>query len=474
MTYGQLGERWEELEPLIKKVAGKGSIPIGILLPNGLEFVPVCFSAWSLRCVAVPLNVQSRPEEIERICSLLGINVIVTDAERLRRLEGKVRGTFIIIREDMKGEVYTAGKISSNISLPWTQEHAVVFLTSGTTGQAKVVALTHDNILCHLDEERRQIPLSLDHPSFLCAPLCHSYAFKRQMLGILCFGGTIYISHREKASTQFLQEIMESRSRSIYAVPAIYRMILGNMKRMKDRESIKNIKVMVNGTASMPRELLRELLETIDGGEMYLTYGLSEACPLVSCLCCERGMETEGAIGYPAEGIDMKIGTEEGLESLQPGLEGELFLRGRGVITEYFACPEVNRQAFCEGYLRTGDIVRVSDDGSLYILGRCKDVINRAGEKIFPEEIEAVISRYEGVMDVAVIGVPHPVLGEVPFAYITVQPSISIKFDHFLSMCSKNLPSSMWLWGVRVVSELPRTATGKICKAELAKRYQNA
>lgn len=454
-----------------KKLAIPSGSPIAIALPNSCEFIIAVLAIWLTKNVVVPINPLNTEDEIDRIREKLGIRMIISNSNWLGRLRDKPDTIFIELKKELEIEIYEnkCGSDEPNIKSLFSEKHAVIFLTSGTTGIPKIVGLTHGNLLSNLDSEKVCLPISHRLNTYVHLPMYHSYIFTLQVLATLLSGGHLYIGGPNKLSVDLVREMYYSKCTSTFLVPAAFRMILDGMRRMPSYERLKSLEFFVNGASSMTNDILKNIRSTFSSSDIYLTYGLSEASPLITCLD-PSWVEKKGcSIGKVVPNVKLELLQENGAFTHEENDVGEIIIKGKSVIESYINNDELNKKAFIKGYLKTGDIAKIDRDGCLYLCGRLKEIINRGGEKIYPNEIEIILSRYNKVLEASVIPCPHSILGEVPYAFIKIKGSEK-KFNMpFLrSLCDKYLPAYKRPVSIKIIDEFPKTSTGKIIKNELS------
>ena len=465
--YNQLRHRAMRVAELLASSSPRGGWPIGILLPNGPAMPEAVLGVWHSRNVVVPISTSYSRSAIERIVATLGIGTIVTslpDHERFAELAGTV---ILHDGQDWSSSADRFGPDRAPIKL--SADHAAIFLTSGTTGYPKIVALTHQNILTNLTSLKKAVPLDEHDKSYVSVQLCHSYGFTLQMLGTLCAGGQLYIGAGHVISSDFAKEVHTSRCTSLFGVPTAWRLLLDGIGRCGFGEELRHLRALVNGASSMTPEVLAGLRKALPWAEIHLTYGLSEASPLVTSLPPQWADSKPCSIGRAVDGVELVLRREDGQLTTEPGSVGEVFIKGKSVIMGYLDNPSANGASFSQGYLRTGDVAMIDADGCLFFKGRNKDLINRGGEKIYPEDVEAVLQSHPFVLYSAVVPCPHQSLGEVPFAFVVLKEgAASCQPTELRQWCAKRLSAQQVPVGVEIVESLPRTATGKVRKNELA------
>lgn len=463
-NYRQLQTQAEGLASLLRAVTSGPGQPIGVLLPNCQILPESILGVWHSGNVVVPISTGYARKTIARIVEALGLRTLLIR----RRDEETYSGLApqLLVHDDA-WSVHTGRCDSSRVPIATTIDHAAVFLTSGTTGHPKIVALTHYHILTNLRSMKQVVPLGPDDKSFVCVPLCHSYGFTLQMLGTLSQGAELYIGSGQKISSDFAKELHIAQCTSFFGVPTAYRMLLDGLHRCGYGEELSHLRVLVNGAASMTPELLIAIRQAMPWANVHLTYGLSEASPLVTALPPEWVDTKPCSIGKAIPGVTIELLDEEGALSTKAGQVGEILIKGDSVIESYLGNDEANEVAFANGYLKTGDIAKIDSEGCLYFKGRCKDMINRGGEKIYPEDVEAWLQAHDAVQHAAVVACPHSALDEVPFAFVVLCEGCQVKPSALREWCGRSLSPQQIPMGIEIVDSLPKTATGKIRKAEL-------
>ncbi len=391
--------------------------PVGILLPNSQAFVRAVLATWYSGNVVVPISPTYSDEAVKHVADTLGVVLFITDQAGRRRLRD-FRGACLTAEAELIRERPGCRDESMANPLGFSGAHAVVFLTSGTTGTPKIVGLTHDNIRCNLDAVHKCLPRCAYEKTYVGIPMCHSYGFTLGMLASLTCGGSLYIGRPHTLGTDLAKELAASGCTSVFGVVPLFRMLADGVARAGLEEAAGEIKCLVNGAASMTQELLAALHLTFPRADISLTYGLSEASPLVTALPPSLVEKKGCSIGMPVEGVDLRLLTAQGQLTSATGIEGEILIRGGSVIGRYMGSARAADERFYQGFLKTGDLGCLDDDGCVYFRGRLKDLINRGGVKVYPCDVEEVLLRHHAIAQAAVVACGHPVLGEVPFAFV--------------------------------------------------------
>ncbi len=344
---------------------------------------------------------------------------------------------------------------------------ALLIYTSGSTGRPKGVMLDHANLLAMAASIGEAIKLSADDNCLLVLPLFHVNAILVSCLAPIMAGGQVTILPRFAPDT-FLAAVSRYRATYFSAVPAIYaRLAELPAEQLGDTSSVR---FAVCGAAPVSRELLQRS-EARFGFPIIEGYGLTEGT-CASAINPLDGMRKPGTVGVALPRQQVATMRSDG-SFAAAGEPGEVVIKGPNVMRGYLNRPEATAEAVKGageaggGWLHTGDVGVLDDDGYLTIVDRIKDMIIRGGENIYPKEIESVLCRHGAVLQAAVIGVPHEVYGEVPVAYVVTYPDASVTAEDLRALCRANLTKIKIPTAIHIVPELPKNAVGKIDKPAL-------
>ncbi|RVW10779.1 long-chain fatty acid--CoA ligase [Prescottella agglutinans] len=345
---------------------------------------------------------------------------------------------------------------------------AVILYTSGTTGQPKGAELSQSNMVMNALAANRLFDSTPSRPDthLLTLPLFHSFGQTMNMNAGFSMGATLVLLPRFEARAAL--DIMERESITMFAgVPTMYWGLLGAVDDSVDVDRIAaNLRKAISGGAALPVEILERFAKRF-GVQILEGYGLSETSPTALFSDPEQAPRP-GSIGVPLWGVEVRLvdkdwNTVEGADAV-----GEIAIRGHNVMKGYYGRPEATAEVVRNGWFRTGDLARRDEDGFYYIVDRAKDMIVRGGFNVYPREIEEVLMTHEAVSLAAVIGVPHESHGEEVRAYVIPQPGVEVSGDDLISWSKERMASYKYPREVRIVEQLPMTATGKILKRELA------
>jgi len=475
MTYAELGKEVLRFSAFLADRGIPGGSRVAILLPNLPEFVIAYFGAIAAGCVAVPVNTRLTPPEVGYILSDCGASAVVTTPEPLEAVAGlpEVSGIScrVVVGDASRGAIPFREALDREpdpAPRPCDPEDVATLLyTSGTTGFPKGAMISHRNTLFNVRSCRATLGYREEDVGLITLPLFHVTGLNSQLVALLAFGGTVVLQ-REYDTREMLSLISRCRITALFLVPAIYKLI--TLRKDRGEFDLSCVRIAAYGGAPMDPETIRAI-RRIFPAALHNCYGLTECSSLATVLPAELALDRADSVGLAVPGTKAEVRGPTG-EPLPPGEAGELHLQGPHIVGGYFGSPEKTRDAIRDGWLRTGDIARIDAGGLVTILDRAKDMINRGGEKVYGLEVENVIYAFPGVAEAAVIGIPHPIFGEVPAASVVPMPGVSLDPAAVLEYCRTRLADFKVPVEIRIESSLPRNPGGKVMKQELKRRWQ--
>jgi long-chain acyl-CoA synthetase len=345
------------------------------------------------------------------------------------------------------------------------EDLALLQYTGGTTGVPKGVMLTHRNLVANTLQCRAWMPSLRDGQEVFLGviPFFHVYGMTACMNLAVATGGTMVLLPRF-ATKDVLRTIVKSRSTIFIGVQAMY-VAINNFPDV-GRYDLSSIRICISGAGPLHAEV-QERFETLTGGKVVEGFGLSEASP-VTHVTPIFGRRKKGTIGLPLPDTDARIvDLESGTRELPVGEAGELIVRGPQVMQGYWHRPEESAAVLRNGWLHTGDIATVDDDGYFAIVDRKKDMIKTKGENVYPREVEEVLFRHPKIKDAVVVGVPEEFMGEMIKAYVVLKDGATATEDEIIEYCGRDLAKFKTPKAVEFRSELPRTMVGKVLRRVL-------
>jgi long-chain acyl-CoA synthetase len=368
-------------------------------------------------------------------------------------------------------ELATAAPIDASHPRPQKDDVALLLYTSGTTGVPKGVPLRHRNLVANVVQGRAWVSgLEEGKESFLVAlPLFHAYGVTVSvLLGVALAAKLVLLPKPE------IGLIMDAIGREVPsfvpAVPPLYQRIVDEAERRG--VSIRGIRYALSGAMPLPARLV-ERWEAATGGLLVEGYGLTETSPVIVGNPMTEARRP-GAIGVPFPDVQIRVADPEDLDREVPqGERGELLVRGPQVFSGYRGLPDQTAAAFHDGWFRTGDVVTMSPDGFLTIVDRIKEIIITGGFNVYPSEVEAVLRTHAGVVDVAVVGLPHDDGGEEVVAAVVLVEGVPVQPDELRAHTREGLTPYKVPRRVIFVDELPTNPMGKVLRREVVHRLRH-
>jgi acyl-CoA synthetase (AMP-forming)/AMP-acid ligase II len=341
---------------------------------------------------------------------------------------------------------------------------ALIVYTSGTTGRPNGVMLSHENFASNLVGGNELMGLTHEDSILVVVPLYYIHG-RMQLLWHAMIGGTVVFSAGFQFPQKVLQELHTFETSGFSGVPYHFLQLL-DRSRLADTPPPKLRYVLITGGA-LPGPDLRRLGAALPGAGIHLAYGQTEASPRVTWIGPDELFVKEGSVGRALPNVTLEIlGSDE--QPVGPGQIGEVAAGGPNIMKGYVSGDHVELGKIDgKGRLRTGDLGRLDEDGHLYLVGRSSEMIKSAGERIFPQEIEAVLLEHPRVAAVAVIGVKDAVLGERMVAYLELTPGDPVEASDFKAHCLQSLPFVRVPKAFVVMDELPKTGSGKVSRGAL-------
>ena len=481
-SYKALDEKTNRLAGALLNAGLKKGDRIAILFYNSSYFVEAYFAAVKIGLVVTPVNFRFTGPEI---------TYVINDAQPLMLLYGPefektlqdVADQLVSVQHFVSPrnpgtslavdyEDFLAGG-QTDIAIPASRvsenDPCQLMYTSGTTGKPKGATLTHRNVLWNFFNTIWAREDKAGERAIIVGPLYHTAALNNHLTIQVALGGTSIIIRKFEPES-LLRTIETEKATIVSGAPALYNMLLQHPNAHK--YDTRSITKCTSGSDKLPLEIKKRLLAffpNIKG--VYDVYGLTEASPGITILNAADSLRKDGSVGRILPFMEARIVDKEN-NSLPPGEVGELICRGPNVMQGYHRNPQATAESIQNGWLFTGDLARMDDEGFLYIVDRKKEMIVSGGENIYPREIEEVIIQHPSVADVAVIGIPHPKWGETVKAFVVPVQGQTLDEREVIDFCKKYLASYKKPTVVAFVSEIPRNPSGKALKRILKKEDQ--
>jgi long-chain acyl-CoA synthetase len=472
-TYGTLREQVAGLRGGLVELGLEPGDRVGIVAANNWYFVASYLAVLGAGCVAVPLNPVSPTPEVQRQLAAIGARVVIAGPSAKATVSGLDRSALPALEHvvasqggDIAGallldDLLAAAPVPVVDRAP--EDLAVLSFTSGTAGSPKAAMLTHGNLLANLEQCQAHSGRSqgADDVVLGVLPLFHIFGLN-VVLGLSFVAGASVLLIERFDPQSALEAIANHGVTIVSGAPSMWA-AWATLPGTRPG-ALATVRLATSGAAKLDPQVQRTIADRF-GVSIMEGYGLTEASPVVTS---GTGLAApEGSIGVPLPGVRVRLVDVDGQDALV-GDPGELWVQGPNVFAGYWNNAEATRRAVdADGWLHTGDVAVVDDDGFLYLVDRVKDLIIVSGFNVYPAEVEDVIASHPAVEAVAVIGVAHPHSGEAVKAYVVVRDGISVDEEDIIAHCEANLARYKCPQKVMFVDELPQTTTGKVVRAAL-------
>ncbi|WP_276619307.1 class I adenylate-forming enzyme family protein [Syntrophomonas wolfei] len=480
MTWRVFDEKANRLANLLLKRGIKKGDKVAILLMNCLEWLPIYFGILKTGAIAVPLNFRYTAEEIKYCLELSETRALIFGPEFIGRIESiynqiaNIRPLFYA-GENRPSFAENYDRLTANCSseapaIKLTDEdNAVIYFSSGTTGFPKAILHTHQSLMsaCYTEQNHHR---QTREDNFLCIPPLYHTGAKMHWFGSLLAGSKAVLLRGVKPEW-IIKTVSEEKITIVWLLVPWAQDILDAIERgdvkLEDYD-LSQWRLMHIGAQPVPPSLIKRWKQYFPNHLYDTNYGLSES---IGPGCVHLGTENihkVGAIGIPGYNWEVKIAGENGC-SVTQGEVGELAVKGPGLMKCYYNDPEATAAVLRDGWLFTGDMARMDEDGFIYLVDRKKDVIISGGENLYPVQIEEFLRAHHAIKDVAVIGLPDKRLGEIAAAIIELKPGHSCTEEEIRAFCAP-LPRYKRPREI-IFDKVPRNPTGKIEKPRLREKY---
>jgi long-chain acyl-CoA synthetase len=464
LSYAELDEAAGRVAGLLRAKGMRPGDRIGLMLPNVPYFAVVYYGILRAGGVVVPMNVLLKEREVAHYLRDSDARLMFAwheFADAAHAGSDDAHADCLLVEPGDFESLLARSEHSPQVLDRGRNQTAVILYTSGTTGTPKGAELTHDNLGRNVEIAIGLFRIGDDAVTLGALPLFHSFGQTCGLNATVRAGGCLTLVPRFDAGTA-LEVIQRDRVTVFQGVPTMYGALLNHPGR--ERFDVSRLRLCVSGGAAMPVEVMRGFEEAF-GCTILEGYGLSETSPIASFNHPHRERKP-GSIGTPVEGVQMKVVGEDGGE-LAAGEVGEIAIRGHNVMKGYWRRPEATVDAIRGGWFHSGDLARIDEDGYFFIVDRKKDMVIRGGYNVYPREIEEVLYEHEAVREAAVIGVPHPELGEEVAAAVVLVSGAGVDEAEILEFVKGQVAAYKYPRLVWFVDELPKGPTGKNLKREI-------
>ena len=468
-TYSELWSQARSWAAGLRSLGVEPGDTVALQIPNVVDFPLAYYAALAVGAKIVPVHLLLTPEEMAYVLRDSGATLLVAHSSQLETATkaAELAGTAVVDTQRLAEAAASVEPLSTYVTRE-AEDVAVIFYTSGTTGQPKGALLTHLNLV--MNATVNTFDVHDPHPddiSMGCLPLFHTYGQSVAMNGTFRNGGTLVLLPRFTGEAA-IELMVREKATIFYGVPTMFIWLL---EAAQKADRLPDLRLTFSGGASLPVAVLEKFTEVFQA-PIYEGYGLSETSPTATTNQPAFGTKP-GTIGHPIWGVEAEIARaeiDERIEFLPTGELGEIVIRGHCVFAGYHNQPEATAEALIDGWFRTGDLGRKDENGFITIVDRKKDLVIRGGFNVYPREVEEALARHPAVHQVAVIGIPDATHGEEICAVVVPDPG-GITAEELIEWSKEKLGRHKYPRQIRFVEELPLGPSFKVLKRELRKTF---
>ncbi len=487
-TYAQTNERANRLVNALVKLGVEKGDRVGILQVNCNQYIETYYAAAKLGAIFVPLNFRAKAEELAYMITNAEAKILFVGSRYLELIH-QIRPQLGMVKEcisiDSKEGPYYENLIQSVSSEELYSEIGdeditILMYTSGTTGRPKGVPLRHNAFVSYVLENVEPASPEIEERNLLTVPLYHVAGIQAMLAAI--YGGRTLVMMKQFEVKEWIETIQQEKATRAMLVPTMLKRVIDDPSFHK--YDLSSLKVITYGAAPMPFEVINKAIKLMPWVRFINAFGQTETASTITTLGPEdhiiEGTEEEkekklrrlsSSIGKPLPDVEVKIVDEEGktLSSLEVG---EILARGPRIMTGYWQDEQKTSQVMMEGgWLRTGDMGYMDEEGYIYLTGRGDDMIIRGGENVSPEEVEEVLHSHPKIDEAAVIGVSDPEWGQEPRAVVVLKKGETTTQDEIIEFCRTRLAGFKRPRSVVFLDSLPRNPMGKVLRKKLREEY---
>lgn len=454
------------LSKIINKNGTKESLTVTIFLPNSIQYAIAYFGILYSGKVIIPIDIKAKEIELHATLEYCESDIIITNNQYMKYIDNVIMEytygvTIINIDTNQVINKYNQKELvpKSKLLIKQGNEDDVTIMlhTSGTLANPKRVMLTHSNLICNVESNIKSLQLSVEDNVLIALPMFFGYCNTAQFLTHIYLGASMVILDTIFFPKIVLKLIQDEKITNFTAVPSMLLMILDY--EYLDKYDFSSLRYICFGGGFMPIEKLKLLIQRFHSVGFVQTYGQTECSPRVTALLPQYALDYIGSVGKPIPNVKINIMDKEE-NILEANQIGEIVVQGQNIMKGYYKQPDITAQTIKNGWLHTGDLGYINDEGFLYLSGRIKNIIISGGINIYPEEIEYTLLQHSKVSEVYVYGQEHSILGEVPVAKVVLKEKVELQ--ELKQYCKKNLAAYKIPVKFIIVNELPKTYNGKL------------
>ncbi|MGQ9424671.1 class I adenylate-forming enzyme family protein [Gilvimarinus sp. F26214L] len=461
------GELWDRIEDLAHTLSALGLCPgerVVLLMENSADYVIAYYATLRAKAVVVPLNTTLKSEQVGHLIRHAEARLVLHNGQLLRHGLWKSAGQ---VQYPGHGRVIAIDECDAPGTAQGgtTDDEALcsIVYTSGTTGEPKGVMLSHANLVSNTRAIVSYLELTANDRGMCVLPFYYAYG-NSVLHSHLAAGACLVLENSLLYPQQVLAHMQEESVTGFAGVPSTYRLL---MRRCDlSRHPLPRLRYLTQAGGALAPDDVQKVRKGWPHARFYVMYGQTEATARLSYLPPDQLENKLGTVGVPVPGVSLKIMDNQGRE-VPRGETGEICARGPNIMLGYWRNEEATAARFFGEWLRTGDMGHQDEDGFITVVGRRSDIIKTGDHRVAPEEIEQAIASLDGVQEVAVVGIPDAILGQVIKAFVVVAPGRELSARDVLRHCKQHCAQYKIPKEVEFASDLPRTASGKVQRFKL-------
>jgi len=470
---------WNDAQHVAAYLQSRGITPgdrVALVMQNSPEYIAIYYGIWLTGGIAVALNPQAAVADIRNWIGFSEAKALFLDAayQQAQELTQSLDNVNTVTVDTANGT--TEGNWGTVLSTPPDKEFAkldpnkpaAIIFTSGTTGSPKGVTLSHANLSANTDSILEYLGLSADDSIVNVLPFFYSYG-NSVLHTHLAVGATLHLENSLAYPHQVMEKVANLRATGFAGVPSTYALLLSRVDLGK--YDLSKVRYMTQAGGPMSVAHIERLQATIPAVQLFVMYGQTEASARLTYLPPDMLDKKRGSAGRAIPGVTLEIRDDSGA-NVPCDTCGEIYAYGGNVMLGYWNNPDATRTVLIDGWLKTGDLGRMDGDGYLFIEGRSSDIIKTGAFRVSPQEIEEVIQELPEVAEVAAVGIPDELMGELIKAVVVLKPQCTIVARDIQAHCRRRLPLYKVPKLVEFADELPKVSSGKIKRAALVSQQK--
>lgn len=468
LTYEALVLRAGAIASWLRSVGIRPGDRVALLAEASDDYVAVYYGTLMAGAAAVALNAAARAQDIVGWIVHSGASVLFLDGQHpeAREVAAKLPPSVRVLASNglslncSHDDLRLLESADSRVDLTNTQEHALAALiyTSGTTGRPKAVMLSHGNLAANVDSILDYLQLSHTDSIVCVLPFYYSYGNSVLHTHLAC-GARIVVGPSLVYPHLVLDAIARDAASGFAGVPSTFALLAA--RAPFDRYDLRSLRYVTQAGGAMTPALTKRIQALLPKAKLFVMYGQTEAAARLTYLPPQRLADKLGSVGRPIAGVELDVRGDDNV-GLPRGVTGEVWARGANVMLGYWNDSEATSRTLVDGWLRTGDVGRLDDEGFLFLEGRRSDIIKVGAHRVFPGDIESVIEELPGVDQVAAVGMEDDLLGQVVKVYVVPNNGAALQEIAVKAHCRARLATYKIPKVIEFVDALPRTSSGKI------------